>query len=83
MAAALDASVCEILHRCRRGVLSADPNGRARCALLAGASYEAAIEMASSGAKVRTRAPAEICMSYNIPIHIRSSFHLKEGDVDS
>jgi aspartate kinase len=22
---------------------------------------------------------AEICMSYNIPIHIRSSFHLKEG----
>ncbi len=42
-------------------------------------SYEAAIEMASSGAKVLHPRAAEICMSYNIPIHIRSSFHLREG----
>jgi aspartate kinase len=42
-------------------------------------TYEEAIEMASSGAKVLHPRAAEICMSYNIPIHIRSSFHLKEG----
>jgi aspartate kinase len=35
--------------------------------------------MASSGAKVLHPRAAEICMSYKIPIHIRSSFHLKEG----
>jgi aspartate kinase len=42
-------------------------------------SYEEAIEMASSGAKVLHTRAAEICMSYKIPIHVRSSFHLKEG----
>ena len=35
--------------------------------------------MASSGAKVLHPRAAEICMSYKIPIHIRSSFHMREG----
>ena len=78
VAAALDASVCEICTDVD-GVLSADPNVVPDARFWPELSYEAAIEMASSGAKVLHPRAAEICMSYNIPIHIRSSFHLKEG----
>jgi aspartate kinase len=78
VAAALDASVCEICTDVD-GVLSADPNVVPGARFWPALSYEAAIEMASSGAKVLHPRAAEICMSYNIPIHIRSSFHLKEG----
>ena len=78
VAAALDASVCEICTDVD-GVLSADPNVVPGARFWPALSYEAAIEMASSGAKVLHPRAAEICMSYNIPIHIRSSFHLREG----
>ena len=78
VAAALEASVCEICTDVD-GVLSADPNVVPDARFWPELSYEAAIEMASSGAKVLHPRAAEICMSYNIPIHIRSSFHLKEG----
>jgi aspartate kinase len=78
VAAALDASVCEICTDVD-GVLSADPNIVPDARFWPKLSYEAAIEMASSGAKVLHPRAAEICMSYNIPIHIRSSFHLNEG----
>jgi aspartate kinase len=78
VAAALDASVCEICTDVD-GVLSADPNVVPDARFWPELSYEAAIEMASSGAKVLHPRAAEICMSYNIPIHIRSSFHLREG----
>ena len=78
VAAALSASVCEICTDVD-GVLSADPNVVPDARFWPELSYEAAIEMASSGAKVLHPRAAEICMSYNIPIHIRSSFHLKEG----
>ena len=72
------ASVCEICTDVD-GVLSADPNVVPDARFWPELSYEEAIEMASSGAKVLHPRAAEICMSYNIPIHIRSSFHLKEG----
>lgn len=78
VAAALEASVCEICTDVD-GVLSADPTVVPDARFWPELSYEAAIEMASSGAKVLHPRAAEICMSYNIPIHIRSSFHLKEG----
>jgi aspartate kinase len=78
VAAALEASVCEICTDVD-GVLSADPNVVPDARFWPELSYEAAIEMASSGAKVLHPRAAEICMSYNIPIHIRSSFHLNEG----
>jgi len=42
-------------------------------------TYEEAIEMASSGAKVLHPRAAEVCMAYRIPIHVRSSFHNGEG----
>ena len=35
--------------------------------------------MAASGAKVLHPRAAEICMAYRIPIHVRSSFHMKPG----
>jgi aspartate kinase len=78
VAAALDASVCEICTDVD-GVLSADPNIVPNPRFWPELTYEEAIEMASSGAKVLHPRAAEICMSYKIPIHIRSSFHLNEG----
>jgi aspartate kinase len=78
VAAALNASVCEICTDVD-GVLSADPNVVPDARFWPELTYEEAIEMASSGAKVLHPRAAEICKSYKIPIHIRSSFHLKEG----
>ena len=78
VAAALNASVCEICTDVD-GVLSADPNVVPDAKFWPEITYEEAIEMASSGAKVLHPRAAEICMSYKIPIHVRSSFHLKEG----
>jgi aspartate kinase len=78
VAAALNASVCEICTDVD-GVLSADPNVVPDARFWPELSYEEAIEMASSGAKVLHPRAAEICKSYKIPIHIRSSFHMREG----
>jgi len=78
VAAALKASVCEICTDVD-GVLSADPNLVPDARLWPQISYEEAIEMASSGAKVLHPRAAEICMSFGIPIHVRSSFHLRSG----
>jgi aspartate kinase len=66
------------LHRCD-GVLSADPNLVPGARLWPQITYEEAIEMASSGAKVLHPRAAEICMNYGIPIHVRSSFHHRAG----
>ena len=73
VAAALDASVCEICTDVA-GVLSGDPSVVSGARLWSEISYEEAIELASSGAKVLHPRAAEICMSYGIPIHVRSSF---------
>ena len=78
VAAALGASVCEICTDVD-GVLSADPNRVPGARLWPEISYEEAIEMASSGAKVLHPRAAEVCMAYGIPIHVRSSFHRGEG----
>ena len=78
VAAAIGAEVCEICTDVD-GVLSADPS------LVPGAtrwpeiSYEEAIEMAASGAKVLHPRAVEVCMAYGIPIHVRSSFHMRPG----
>jgi aspartate kinase len=78
VAAALSASVCEICTDVD-GVLSADPNVVPNAKFWPEITYEVAIEMASSGAKVLHPRAAEICHSYKIPIHVRSSFHLRQG----
>lgn len=78
VAAALSARVCEICTDVD-GVLSADPNIVPHATRWPTISYEEAIEMASSGAKVLHPRAAEVCMAYGIPIHVRSSFHAREG----
>lgn len=78
MAAALGASVCEICTDVD-GVLSADPRAVPHATRRREISYEEAIEMASSGAKVLHPRAAEVCMAYRIPIHVRSSFHDGDG----
>ena len=78
VAAALGASVCEICTDVD-GVLSADPRAVPHATQWREISYEEAIEMASSGAKVLHPRAAEVCMAYRIPIHVRSSFHDGEG----
>ena len=55
--------------------MSADPNKVTNATRWPEISYEEAIEMASSGAKVLHPRAAEVCMAYKIPIHVRSSFH--------
>ena len=78
VAAAVSAHVCEICTDVD-GVLSADPNLVPHAKRWPAISYEEAIEMASSGAKVLHPRAAEVCMAYGIPIHVRSSFHRREG----
>ena len=78
VAAALGASVCEICTDVD-GVLSADPRAVPHATRRCEISYEEAIEMASSGAKVLHPRAAEVCMAYRIPIHVRSSFHDGDG----
>ncbi len=78
VAAAVGAEVCEIRTDVD-GVLSADPRIVPHATRWAEMSYEAAIEMASSGAKVLHPRAAEVCMAYRIPIHVRSSFHDRDG----
>lgn len=78
VAAALEAGVCEIRTDVD-GVLSADPRTVPHARRWREISYEEAVEMASSGAKVLHPRAGEVCMAYRIPIHVRSSFHEGEG----
>ena len=78
MAAALGASVCEI-YTDVDGVLSADPNMVPEALKWSTLTFKEAIEMASSGAKVLHPRATAICMAHDIPIHVRSSFHMSEG----
>ena len=78
LAVALGAEACEICTDVD-GVFSADPSRVPGATQWSEISYEEAIEMASSGATVVHPRAAEICMEYDVPMHVRSSFHLREG----
>ncbi len=78
LAAALQAPVCEICTDVD-GVYTADPNLVESARLVPEMSYEEAIELAASGAKVLHPRAAEICMQYDVPIHVRSTFHRRPG----
>lgn len=78
VAVAAGAASCEICTDVD-GVLSADPNVVPEARFWPELSYEVAIEMASSGAKVLHPRAAEVCMAYDVPIHVRSSFHSRPG----
>jgi aspartate kinase len=73
IAAALDASVCEI-YTDVAGVFSADPRIVAGARMLPAVSYEEMLEMSASGAKVLQLRSVEYARNHGVPIHCRSSF---------
>jgi aspartate kinase len=78
LAVALGAKVCEI-YTDVDGVFSADPSVVPSARMWQEINYEESIELASSGAKVLHPRAAEVCMAYDVPIHVRSSFKAMDG----
>ncbi len=78
LAAALSADRCEI-YTDVDGVFSADPRVVPNAAKLAEVSFEEMLELASAGAGVLMPRSVEFGSRFNIPIHVRSSFHDGEG----
>lgn len=78
LAATLDAEVCEI-YTDVDGVFTSDPRVVPNAGKLDEISFEEMLEMAAAGAKVLMARSVEFGRRYNIPIHVRSSFHGGEG----
>jgi len=78
MAKALGARVCEIFTDVD-GVYTADPRIVPQARKLATISYDEMLEMASLGAQVMQARSIFVAKRFNIPIHVRSSFTLREG----
>ncbi|WP_067664245.1 aspartate kinase [Nocardia miyunensis] len=78
LAAALDADVCEI-YTDVDGVFTADPRIVADAQRLEQVSYEEMLEMAACGSKVLMLRCVEYARSYNVPVHVRSSYTDKPG----
>ncbi len=78
VAAALKADVCEI-YTDVDGVYTTDPNICPDARKLSRISYDEMMEMASLGAKVLQIRSVEFAKKYNVPIHVRSSFHDRGG----
>ncbi len=78
LAAALGADVCEI-YTDVDGVFSADPRIVPTARRLPRISYEEMLEMAACGAKVLHLRCVEYARRYDIPVHVRSSFSMREG----
>jgi aspartate kinase len=78
LAAALDASVCEI-YTDVDGVFSADPRIVASAHKLTTITYEEMLEMAACGAKVLHLRCVEYARRFDLPVHVRSSFSDHEG----
>ena len=78
VAAAIGADVCEI-YTDVDGVFTADPRVVPAARKLERVSYDEMIEMASLGAKVLQIRSVRFAMRYEVPIHVRSSFHKGVG----
>jgi aspartate kinase len=78
LAATLGAEVCEI-YTDVDGVYTADPRLVPNATKLDEISFEEMLEMAAAGAKVLMTRSVEFGRRYNIPIHVRSSFHREAG----
>lgn len=74
LAASLEADVCEIFTDVD-GVFTADPRVVPNATKLDEITFEEMLELASSGAGVLMARSVEFGRRYNIPIHVRSSFH--------
>lgn len=78
LAAALHADCCEI-YTDVDGVFTADPRVVPGAHKLGAVSFPEMLEMASSGARVLQSRSVEYARNYNVPLHVRSSFHSGEG----
>ena len=78
MAAALDASVCEI-YTDVDGVYTADPFVCPRARKLDRVTYDEMLEMASLGARVLQIRSVETAKKFGVTVHLRSSFNDVEG----
>jgi aspartate kinase len=80
LAAALDASVCEI-YTDVDGVFTADPRIVPAARRLPATTYDEMLEMAANGAKVLHLRCVEYAKRYDLPIHVRSSFSQRPGTI--
>ena len=78
LAAALGADICEI-YTDVDGVYTTDPNVYDKARRIPKISYDEMMEMASLGAKVLHIRSVEFAKKYNVPLHVRSSFHDQPG----
>ncbi len=78
LAAALDADLCEI-YTDVDGVFSADPRAVPAAHKIDEVTFEEMLELASAGAGVLMPRSVEFGRRFNVPIHVRSSFHAGEG----
>jgi aspartate kinase len=78
LAAALGADLCEI-YTDVDGVFTADPRIVADARKLSEVSFEEMLELAAAGTGVLMARSVEFGLRYDIPIHVRSSFHDGEG----
>jgi aspartate kinase len=74
LAAALSADLCEI-YTDVDGVFTADPRRVPNATKLSEITFEEMLELASAGAAVLMPRSVEFGRRFNIPIHVRSSFH--------
>ena len=78
LAAALCAQVCEI-YTDVDGVFTADPRIVPTARRIPRIGYEDMLEMAACGAKILHLRCVEYARRYHLPVHVRSSFSLREG----
>lgn len=78
LAAALRAEVCEI-YTDVDGVFTADPRIHPGARKLDEVSFEEMLELAAAGARVLMPRAVEFGRRYNVPLHVRSSFHDPPG----
>jgi len=78
LAAALQADACEIFTDVE-GVYTTDPNICPKARKIDRISYDEMLELASLGAKVLDIRSVTFAKTYNVPIHVRSTFTDTEG----
>ncbi|MBU4241535.1 MAG: aspartate kinase [Actinobacteria bacterium] len=78
IAAALHADCCEI-YTDVDGVFTADPRVVPEARKLDIVSFIEMLEMAATGARVLQSRSVEYARNYDVPLHVRSSFHAGEG----
>jgi aspartate kinase len=78
LAAANHAEVCEI-YTDVDGVFTADPRIVPDARKLAEVSFEEMLELAATGARVLMLRSVEFGRNFNVPLHVRSSFHDRPG----